>query len=75
VLVPLLFGEAQIVKVQMRLVSANIVQRLHRKKYQDQVWKRYEEEITTNQLLRTASHITGLGPSERPGDDYLEDDF
>jgi len=66
----------------MRLVSANIMQRLHRKNYREtheklhQAWERYEEdEITTNQLLRTASHITGLGPSERSGDDYLEDDF
>ena len=58
------------------------MQRLHHKKYRDtleklhQAWERYEEdEITTNQLLRTASHITGLGPLERPGDDYTEDDI
>jgi len=50
VLVPLLYGEAKFVQIQMRVVSANILQRLHRKKYQathetlHQAWERYEED-------------------------------
>jgi len=69
-------------------VSANKLQRLHRKKYKDtqekihQAWGKYEDEITTNQLRKpyeqqgapTASNIDGLGPSERGGDDFCEDE-
>ena len=36
-------------------------------------WEKYEDEMTTNQLLWTASHIVGLSPSERAGDDNCED--
>ncbi|XP_052762321.1 uncharacterized protein LOC128204967 [Mya arenaria] len=81
VLVPLLYGEAQYVDIQARLVSANILQRLHRKKYRStheklhQTWEKYEEDnMTTNQLLRTASHIIGLGPIATSAENYSEDE-
>ncbi|XP_052819923.1 uncharacterized protein LOC128245737 [Mya arenaria] len=82
VIVPLLSVEAQYVDIQARLVSANILQRLHRKKYRStheklhQAWEKYEEDnMTTNQLEpRTASHIIGLGPIAKSAENYSEDE-
>ncbi|XP_052762327.1 uncharacterized protein LOC128204972 [Mya arenaria] len=54
---------------------------LHRKKYRStheklhQAWEKYEEDnMTTNQLLRTASHIIGLGPIATSAENYSEDE-
>jgi len=69
VLVPLLRSEAETVDLQIRLVSENLLTRIHRKQNVNthgrlfEAWDKYEDdEMTTTQLLRTCSHIAGLGP-------------
>ena len=69
-LVPLLLAEADEVTLQMRLVSENLLNRIHRKQYKRihgklfELWAKYlDGEITTSQLLRVTSKLTGLGPS------------
>lgn len=65
----MLYAESQYVDIQFRLVSANVLNRLHRMQYKKthkalfKAWEQYDEDrMTTSQLLRTVSPITGLGP-------------
>ncbi|XP_053381681.1 uncharacterized protein LOC123533370 [Mercenaria mercenaria] len=69
-LVPLLRREAETVDLQIRLVSAHLLTRLHRARYARlhgalfDAWDKYEDgELTTTPLLRRCSNIAGLGPS------------
>lgn len=73
VLVPLLRAEAEVVDLQMRMVSENLLTRIQKKKYLKihgrlfDLWDKYEDEdISTSQLLRGCSHIIGLGPISVP---------
>ncbi|KAH3889566.1 hypothetical protein DPMN_013625 [Dreissena polymorpha] len=68
-LVPLLRREAATVDLTIRLVSVHALARIDKKKYKDvhgklfDTWDKYEgDEITTTQLLRRGSKISGFGP-------------
>ncbi|KAH3749101.1 hypothetical protein DPMN_183592 [Dreissena polymorpha] len=75
VLVPLLCREAETVDLTIRLVSEHALTRVSRKIFKEvhgrlfEIWEKYEDDdMTTTQLLRTRSHIIGLGPIEHnPG--------
>jgi hypothetical protein len=69
-LIILLKEEASTVDIQIRLVSENLLCKIRRKKYAqlhgrlEEAWDKYEEdELSTTALLRTISHISGLGPT------------
>lgn len=79
-MIPLLKKEAAIVDMQIRLVSDNLLTRIHKKKYATihgrlfTAWDRYEDdETTTTQLLREVSNIAGLGPIDS-GDAIHDED-
>ena len=66
----LLLREADEVKLQMRLVSENLLTKVHREKYKKihgklhELWDKYDDgDLSTSSLLRAASQIAGLGPS------------
>ena len=77
VIIPLLLGEAETVDLQMRLVSENLLHRIHRTQYAKihgrlfQIWDEYEDgDRTTTQRLRDVSRITGLGPAAKSSQNY-----
>ena len=72
-LVPLLLREADEVTLQMRLVSENLLTKVHREKYKKihgklhELWDKYDDgDLSTSSLLRAASQIAGLGLSIVP---------
>ncbi|XP_053384651.1 uncharacterized protein LOC123549348 [Mercenaria mercenaria] len=80
-LVPLLRREAKTVDLQIRLVSALLLTRLHRARYARlhgalfDAWDKYEDgELTTTQLLRRCSNIAGLGPSTGSTNSAVQED-
>ena len=66
VLIPLLYKEANNVHIQVRLVKDGKLSRYQRRKYRSMqgrifnLWKKYEQhKITTDQLLKACSRLTG----------------
>ena len=60
----------------MRLVSENLLTRVHRGKYKKirgnlhELWDKYDDgDLSTSLLLRAASQVAGLGPSIVPNAD------
>ncbi|KAH3869815.1 hypothetical protein DPMN_032986 [Dreissena polymorpha] len=79
-LIPLLLREADTVDLTIRLVSEHALTRVHRKKCKEvhgrlfNIWEKYEDdEMTTTQLLRACSNITGQGPGTTHGNIHNEE--
>ena len=66
-LVPLLHSEAQLLQLQMKLVSEKKLKRYHRQRYHSmqgkifKLWDEYAEgKRSSSQFLRACSNFTGL---------------